>query len=175
MCDVHANQKSNRAASAMYIHTLHRYLLQPGLPALPLACTHILFHQAPPLPPFVHQPSARHLVPLSSVMVADPAPMKAVSGRSRARIVSQTSHIAVRARVTAHHHHHHQPLPLLLRLPCNPPFAVLFSTRENPPTHPHTHRKSTHVSGAEREGGVSGMEGTKGPSHVCRYVHILFA
>lgn len=64
------------------------------------------------------------LVPLSSVIEVGPPPMRAVIGRRSARIVSQITHMARRAWLNRAGVHH-QLLPLLLRLLCNPPFAVL--------------------------------------------------
>lgn len=62
-----------------------------------------------------------YLVPLSRVIVRVPAPMSALKGCRSARTVSQMTHMAMRARFTKPSGHQ------LLRLLCNPPFAVLHT------------------------------------------------
>ncbi len=76
--------------------------------------------------PKVHRTSVLtltiHLVPLSSVIVPAPAPMRVVSGRKRARRASQMTHIAARARLRKSN--------IAGAHPFDPPFAVLFEGRQ---------------------------------------------
>lgn len=105
-----------------------------------------------------------HLVPLSSVIVPGPAPMRVVSGRNRARNASQMTHITARARLRksniARAHH-----PWL---PCDPdpPFAVLFIEGRKEGTHRATvinmYQDNKEGEGADEERENEGkMRGTK--------------